>query len=210
MAFNITPEKEGAWQLRDTVTPTPVILDNNKQYIPSFLIAGEFTSQFVAVGIKVATSGENWRFGGHLAQQFNFPSSGYKHSGKAFFRTGELIINDVEIIQVPVITDQPYRLRFFPPTWFRDLRLQVWEYTEEIEDNSIIESIEILTQLAQILLDLGVIQDGSLKVLIQLLLSLDIPEIIKQIEFIYNFITSLSSQEGLSTFQPEGRFFVIN
>ena len=102
-----------------------------KQYLPSFLINAEFNSPYVAVGIKVTAAGENWRFGGHLAQEFSFPGSGYRNSGKAFFRTEELIINNVSIIEIPVITGSPYKLRFFPPTWFRDLQLEIWEYSAE-------------------------------------------------------------------------------
>ena len=72
MTYRITPEAEGAWRLRSSVTKQPVQLANYKRYIPSFLISGTFQSQFVAVGIRVTASGENWRFGGFLAQEFNF------------------------------------------------------------------------------------------------------------------------------------------
>ena len=210
MAAQITPSKQGVWVLRDIVTPAAIILNNGKQYIPSFLINAEFNSPYVAVGIKVTAAGENWRFGGHLAQEFSFPGSGYRNSGKAFFRTEELIINNVSIIEIPVITGQPYKLRFFPPTWFRDLRLEIWEYSAEAAKDSITESLEILALLAKILLDLGIVQDGSLATLLSILISLDIPDILEKIDFIYKFITALTPSNGLSGESDEGKFFGAN
>lgn len=210
MTAQITPEKQGVWVLRDTVTPELVTLDNNKQYIPSFLINAEFNSPYVAVGIKVSSSGENWRFGGHLAQEFSFPGSGYRNSGKAFFTTEELIINNVSIIEIPVITGQPYKLRFFPPTWFRDLRLEIWEYSSETAQDSLTESLEILALLAKVLLELGLVQDGSLTTLLSILISLDIPDIVRKIDFIYKFITALTPSNGLNGNSDEGKFFGVN
>ena len=147
MTFQITPEAAGAWQLRSTVSPQPIQLPNHKRYIPSFLINGEFNSQFVAVGIKVTASGQNWRFGGFLAQEFGFSSTGYQEAEKAFFRTEDLMINNVTIIKLPVATNKPYRLRFFPPTWFRDLRLQIWEYQGIVADSLVDNLVDYLSQV---------------------------------------------------------------
>ena len=105
MSDIIVPEKDGAWALRYSGSFSPTTLDNNKRYIPSFSIPSEFTSSFVAVGIEVTASGENWRFGGHIAQEFDFPSSSFKHSGKAFYRTEDLIINDVTIVNIPIVSE---------------------------------------------------------------------------------------------------------
>ena len=157
MTYRITPETEGAWRLRSTVTKQPVQLPNYKRYIPSFLIEGTFQSQFVAVGIRVTASGENWRFGGFLAQEFNFDSSGYKETNRAFFCTKELLINNVTVLGLPVITDRPYKLRYFPPTWFYDLTLQIWEYTGVVTGGSGEPSPDISAELQEIkgLVNLG-------------------------------------------------------
>ncbi|MEL6494095.1 MAG: hypothetical protein AAFQ41_03100 [Cyanobacteria bacterium J06623_7] len=146
----ITPEAEGAWVKRSTVSPEPVQLANYKRYIPSFLIPALFESQFVAVGIRVTASGENWRFGGFLAQEFGFDSSGYREANRAFFRTEELLINNVTVLKLPVATGEPYRLRFFPPTWFRDLTLEIWEYTGLVIDGGGGTSPDISQQLEEI------------------------------------------------------------
>ena len=150
MIYKITPEVEGVWQLRSTVSPEPVQLPNYKRYIPSFLIEGEFNSQFVAVGIKVTASGENWRFGGFLAQEFNFDSTGYQEANRAFFCTKDLLINNITIIRLPLVTNKPYKLRFFPPTWYRDLTLQIWEYTGEIVNTGNNNSIDYSQELQEI------------------------------------------------------------
>ena len=150
MTYQITPQAEGAWSLRSTVSPEPVQLANYKRYIPSFLIDAEFNSQYVAVGIKVTASGENWRFGGFLAQEFNFDSNGYREANRAFFRTEDLMINNVTVIRLPVVTDKPYKLRFFPPTWFRDLTLQIWEYQGAVIDSGGGNGIDYSQQLEEI------------------------------------------------------------
>lgn len=85
MTYQIMPEEKDAWVQRSSVTKQPVQLANYKRYIPSFLINGEFNSQYIAVGIKVTPSGENWRFGGFLAQEFGFSASGYREADRAFF-----------------------------------------------------------------------------------------------------------------------------
>ena len=150
MTYRITPEAEGAWRLRSNITEQPVQLLNYKRYIPSFLIPGTFRSQFVAVGIRVTASGENWRFGGFLALEFNFNSSGYRQANRAFLCTKELLINNVTVLKLLVITNRPYRLRYFPPTWFRDLTLQIWEYTGIVTGGSSNDSTDITTKLQKI------------------------------------------------------------
>lgn len=201
------PEEDGVWTLRYQGSFTPTTLDNGKQYIPSFLINGTFTSEFVAVGIEVTASGENWRFGGHIAQQFNFPASGFRNSGKAFYRTEDLIINDITIVNIPLVSGTPYSLRYFPPTWFRDLRFTIWEYKGESSSGIPQDALEILQLLAELLLASGIVTDGTLATLLAIIVSLDIPDIIQKIDFIYKFIKLLSPNTELSSSSPQGQIF---
>ncbi len=210
MSEIILPEKDGVWNLRYRGSHSPVTLDNYKRYIPSFLIPEEFTSEFVAVGIEVTASGENWRFGGHIAQQFDFPSSGFKHSGKAFYRTEDLIINDVTIINIPIASGEPYRLRYFPPTWFKDLRFTIWEYTAESSTSPTQDALEGLQLLAELLLASGVVADGTLATLLAILVSLDIPDILNKLDFIYKFIKSLNPTTELASNTEQGQIFFIS
>lgn len=210
MSEIILPEEDGAWNLRYSGSFSPVTLDNHRRYIPSFLIPGEFTSEFVAVGIEVTASGENWRFGGHIAQQFNFPSSGFKHPGKAFYRTDELLINDVTIINIPIVSGEPYRLRYFPPGWFRDLRFTIWEYAGESSNSTTQNALEILQFLAELLLQLGLAPGGALTTLLTILVTLDIPDILGKLEFIYKFIRALNPTTELASNTEQGQIFFIS
>ena len=210
MSEIILPEEDGVWNLRYSGSFSPVTLDNNRRYIPSFSIPGEFTSDFVAVGIEVTASGENWRFGGHIAQQFNFPSSGFRHPGKAFHRTEDLIVNDVTIINIPIVSSKPYKLRYFPPTWFRDLRFTIWEYTGESSNSTTQNALEILQFLAELVLQLGLVPGGSLTTLLTILIGLDIPDILNKLDFIYKFIRALNPSTELSSNTQQGQIFFIS
>lgn len=123
----ITPEASGVWRLRATIREKAVSKDN-RFFIPSFDTGKIYNSEYIAVGIQVKNSRENWRFGGYLSQEYKFKSTGYKNSGKAFFRSQDLLINEVSIIKLPLLVDGNYRLRFFPATYFTEVRLQIWEY----------------------------------------------------------------------------------
>ncbi len=126
--LQITPEASNVWQLRVTITKTATTSLDNRIFIPSFDTGKTYNSQFIAVGITVKNSKDNWRNGGYLSQEFDFPAIGYKHNRKAFNKTEDLLINEVSIINLPPLADSTYRLRYFPPTYFRDVKLQIWEY----------------------------------------------------------------------------------
>lgn len=125
----ITPEARGVWHLRATLTKKAVKGSGDRFFIPSFDTGKTYSSQFIAVGVKVNSSKDNWRYGGYLSQEFKFSSSGYAHSNKAFNRCPELLINEVTILNLPLLSNDNYRLRYSPPTYFSDVRLQIWEYT---------------------------------------------------------------------------------
>lgn len=124
----ITPEARGVWRLRTTLVKKAVRSGDNRLFIPSFDTGKTYIGQFIAVGIRVENSKDNWRNGGYLSQEFKFTSNGYTHNNKAFNRTQDLLINDVTILNLPLLTDDEYQLRYFPPTYFSDVRLQIWEY----------------------------------------------------------------------------------
>lgn len=210
MTYQISPEAEGAWLLRSTVSPEPVELPNSKRYIPSFLINGSFNSQYVAVGIKVSASGKNWRFGGFLAQEFGFESNGYQEADRAFFRTEDLMINNVTVIRLPIVTNKPYKLRFFPPTWFGDLTLQIWEYQGAVVDDCDGNGIDYSQQLEEIkdLVSVGFIDLNNR------LDREDVPAKLTDISIRLERIEqalSLSPGDGtFTTRTPQGRFFFFS
>lgn len=124
----ITPEATGVWRLRATLTKKAITSSDNRLFIPSFDTGKVYNSQFIAVGIQVKNSKDSWRNGGYLSQEFKFSCSGYNNNNKAFNQTPDLLINDVSILNLPLLSDSEYKLRYFPPTYFEDVRLQIWEY----------------------------------------------------------------------------------
>ena len=132
MTTQITPEASGVWRLRSTITKKAIVETDGRSYIESFDTGKIYQAEFIAVGIQVDNSRETWKYGGYLSQEFRFTTgSGYRNRNKAFNRTEDLLINDVSIINFPLLRDGEYHLRFFPPTYFENLRLQIWEYEGE-------------------------------------------------------------------------------
>lgn len=128
MTIQIMPEANEVWHLRSTISKKAVKSLDKKFFIKPFNIDKTYTSEFVAVGVRVKNSKNNWRNGGYLSQEFLFPALGYNNNGKAFNQSKNLLINNVSILNFPAITSSPYRLRYFPPTYFVDVTIQIWEY----------------------------------------------------------------------------------
>lgn len=133
MTIQIKPEQAGVWRLRATLTKKAIESGDGRFFIPSFDTGKIYSSQFIAVGVKVNSSKDNWRHGGYLSQEFKFASNGYAHNNKAFNRSQDLLINEVTILNLPNLSNN-YRLRYFPPTYFSDVRLQIWEYVGQKTD----------------------------------------------------------------------------
>lgn len=128
MSIRIEPEIKQNWQLRVSLSKTAKLNTDNRLYVPSFDVGKTFTSQIIAVGVVVNSSKDTWQYGGYLSQEFSFASKGYNNNGKAFNRSEELLINDVSIINLPPLVGSEYRLRYFPPSYFNDIKIQIWEY----------------------------------------------------------------------------------
>ena len=124
----ITPEASNVWRLRTTLYKTAFTSQDKRSFIPSFDTGKIYTSQFIAVGISVKNSKTNWRYGGYLSQEFKFSCYGYNNNNKAFNKSSDLLVNDVSILNLPLLLDNAYKLRYFPPTYFPDVRIQIWEY----------------------------------------------------------------------------------
>lgn len=129
MDERITPEASGVWRLRATIRKKAVTSKDNRVFIPSFDTGKTYDSQYIAVGVQVENSKDSWRNGGYLSQEYQFSCNGYDHNNKAFNKLPDLLINDVSILNLPLLSDNSYKLRYFPPTYFSSVRLQIWEYT---------------------------------------------------------------------------------
>lgn len=142
--------------MRTTIVKKARLANNNQSFIESFDTGKIYQSEFIAVGIQVSNARETWRYGGYLSQEFKFVTGGgYANTNKAFNRTQDLLINDVSIINLPNITQSEYRLRFFPPVYFTEVRLQIWEYIGETTNKQVRDLIGYLASTpTELLIDL--------------------------------------------------------
>jgi len=158
MTSIINPEGVGVWEFKGSFAKT---VDNtDPTYIPPFDLGANFNSQFVAIGVIVNSSRSNWKYGGYLTKDFNFMSDGYQVSDKIFYRSQDLIINSVQIVEFSSYTTGNYRLRFHPANWFRDVAIQVWEYIGAVEDDCDSSSSQIELRLDQLSTNLEIITNA--------------------------------------------------
>ncbi|WP_319422069.1 hypothetical protein [Pleurocapsa sp. FMAR1] len=120
-----------AWRLRTTLYKKAVTSNDERIFIPAFDTGKTYSSELIAIGISVINSYDNWRYGGYVCQELNLSCFGYLNNNKAFYRSGNLLINNVSILKLNLLSGNSYKLRYFPPTYFADVRIQVWEYQGE-------------------------------------------------------------------------------
>lgn len=116
------------WRLQATLYKKAVASHDDRVFIPPFDTGKTYSSEIIAIGISVINSYDNWRYGGYVCQELTLSSYGYVNNNKAFYRSGNLLINNVSILKLDLLLNNSYRLRYFPPTYFPDVKLQVWEY----------------------------------------------------------------------------------
>ncbi len=147
MTIQITPELASVWRLKTTIAKTAKPSSNSNQLlIEPFEINQQFSSQYLAVGIIVKAAKDSWQFGGRIAQDFKFPNYGvgYFQKGKAFNFSQELLINRVTFVQFPPITSARYKIHYFPPKYFAEVKVQIWEYQGETLDESLEKLVNTL------------------------------------------------------------------
>lgn len=146
--FNLN--NSASWQLRKTVSKTASNLKEDSGILP-FLVGSSFQSRYLAVGITVSNSKNTWRDGGYITQALSFPSANYRQANKSLFRSQNLLVNNVTIVEVLPVTSS-YSIYYFPLGYFERVRIQVWEYTgqaEEVNNNSGSISSDDLTLITE-------------------------------------------------------------
>lgn len=192
MSLQITPEIYSAWQLKKTISKVAKSSSRtNQNLIEPFELGLSFNSQYLAVGIIVENSRDSWQHGGRIAQEFKFPNftKGYLDKNAAFNYSQDLLINRVTFVQFPPITSKSYKVHYFPPRYFTDVKLQIWQYTGITADI-------LLERLTEYLANLPPDQ------------LVDLPEIKAQLELIIN-----NQNEGVTVdleAQIEGLILAIN
>ena len=150
------PESTNSWQFTTTVTKTAK-LNQKQEFLPinPFEINKTFLSPFLALGVIIPEARNTWRYGGKIAQNFDFSNYhlNYTNKGKAYYNFSNLFINTVNLIYFPFIVQQ-YRISYFPAKYFTKVILQIWEYTGQIknENQIILDNIANLEEKINILL----------------------------------------------------------
>ena len=133
MVTLINPE-DSTWQFIGSFSAVAKnAIGCRRSFIEPFRINTLLSSQFLAVGILVNNAKKHWQDGGEIIQDFRFSNndSRYFDIDRAFYSPQKLIINRVNIIKIPLITDA-YTIVYFPNAYFTSLTLELWEYKGEV------------------------------------------------------------------------------
>ena len=135
------------WELIYQFSETAVILsERSHTRLPPVQIPVFLESDIIAVYVDANEPiGKTWRWGGYVEQQFrtgllvggNIDSSGQPHN---------IWRNQITPLFFPTITAQ-YSLKVYFPKWFKNVELQVWQYTG-IDDTS--ERIQVTEEFANL------------------------------------------------------------
>ncbi|MBD2388446.1 hypothetical protein [Cylindrospermum sp. FACHB-282] len=133
---------EANWELIYNFSTTAVLFSANS-YTPISPIDAPILLETDIVAVYIDTTvpdGRNWRYGGYTEQRFR---SGIIIGGSndAAGEPYNLWIGKITTLFFPRISAQ-YSLKFYPPKWFKDVSLQVWQYTGIDDESSDIASVQ--------------------------------------------------------------------
>ena len=94
--------------------------------IPEFDLGMETLDEFIVVLVTINYRKSKWVYGGELKQVFD---SAIVNDVRYLQKS--LKINVPELIYLKKITPSRFGLIYSPPKWFRDVTIQIWEYTGE-------------------------------------------------------------------------------
>lgn len=91
---------------------------------------------YFAIAIQSSDALPHWRYGGRLYQSWNFSKGGA--IGSAFSKAQsietKLGLNIVQIIRLEILDIDNFRLRYFPPRWFKDVIVFGWKYIGDVDN----------------------------------------------------------------------------
>lgn len=110
--------------------------ENTHIPIPAVTIPTFLDSDIIAVYVStVPPEGKNWRFGGNIEQRF---ISGLTVGGSvdAAGASRASWIDKITVLFFPKISAS-YSLKYYPPRWFKNVVLTIWQYTgvDDTEEN---------------------------------------------------------------------------
>lgn len=90
-----------------------------------------FTSDIIAVAILINVGKPYWSYGGQITQQL--PGQGIANGDTSSVgligKSEKLKIQKINLINIPTYANS-YTLIYYPPRWFKDVTIKVWEYLD--------------------------------------------------------------------------------
>lgn len=103
--------------------------ENSHIPIPGFDLGVSLNEEYVAVVAGTTQGKPNWFFAGDITQVYSFsPGRGNSILGKIQPPRARLAINRLQLIETNRISTDNFRLKYTPPTWFKDCSIRVYKY----------------------------------------------------------------------------------
>jgi hypothetical protein len=125
------------WTLTINQSKTATIIKGDVHTpIEAFDLGIQSTAAYVAIVVQTTQGKITWKYAGELRQAWNFPSGGAIGGGLSVAQSKEkaLFLNKVQLVELNPNSLYPYRLRYLPPYWFKDVSIFGWEYKGTIEN----------------------------------------------------------------------------
>lgn len=202
------------------------VTENTHEPIAGFDLGVTLNDDYIAVVAGTTTGKPNWFFAGDITQVYNFaPGGGNPILGKIQPPRTRLAINRLQLVETNRISTDSFRLKYTPPAWFKDCTIRVYRYVGDklnfVEDTLFAIGNELGIDPNQ---PEGLIQ-SQLTVIEELVTDkfIELNERIEQLESgtnqrVIDLLEEIkvcacgedTSSQGLSTDEPDGKFFTIN
>lgn len=147
----INLSSDGDWQLIADESRTAQVTEGSRIIpIDSILVGRNLTTRAIAILVTVDDIRGNWNFAGQIHQEFAFPPNNVSFPlGEVHSPEYRIRLARPESILFRNLSTESFDLRYFPPKYFPDVRVRVWEYTGEVVSqgqeqlNQISEALQI-------------------------------------------------------------------
>lgn len=130
-------DQSSDWQQVIAQSKSATILGENS-YIPigSFDLGVALSESFVAIVVQAINAKPTWIYAGEVRQSWEFPAGNSIGSlyGRVQSTPTHLRLNKVQYIKLSKNTPNACRLRYTPPTWFKELIIVGWKYVGAVEN----------------------------------------------------------------------------
>ncbi|MEL6438696.1 MAG: hypothetical protein AAFQ80_05495 [Cyanobacteria bacterium J06621_8] len=127
LIFFDTPED---WQLIVNTSRTArIVNENSHEPIAGFDLGVSLNEEYIAVVAGTSQGKPNWWLAGDIAQVYSFARGGNNPVlGQAQPTRTRLVINTLQIVETTRISTDSFRLRYTPPSWFKQCTIRVYKY----------------------------------------------------------------------------------